>query len=287
MYALIKERAIGTALIVVLGTASLVWASEESAEPESPAPPAPSQLPFEIPELEPGDVDGSAVPPAVGGSAVTPGSSAPSVATAQAMPAVSGAGVPHEDIRDIRGPIGMPASRALLWVAFAAVAGLVALALVWRWLRRRTAVRARRAYEIAFDELEKIRALMHPDQAREFSYHVSETVRVYIDKRFSLGVSHCTTQELIRDLVEAPSSPLAQHTERLRDFLGHCDMAKFARGELTVGQMEAMHGSAWDFVDETRPRPEDERKKRKRSATTKTQAHVPANVPAFAAGGES
>jgi len=230
-------------------------AQEETGVPAQAAPPAPSPMPFEIPKLAPAEGGANAASSFTGSpGAPHAGLSAPPAGTLAAQAGMAppasaqGTGIPREDIRDIRGPIEIPASRAWFWAVVGALGTMVALAVFWRWYRRRAVVRARRAYEIAFDELEKVKALMQSDQARAFSYRVSETVRVYIDRRFGVGARHRTTEEFIRDLLEEASSPLKVHTELLRDFLDHCDMAKFARGELSLEQIQAMHRNAWDFV---------------------------------------
>jgi hypothetical protein len=50
------------------------------------------------------------------------------------------------------------------------------------------------------------------------------------------------------DLVANADSPLAEHRGTLGEFLGHCDLAKFAKWQLSVPQMEAMLQSARDFI---------------------------------------
>ena len=49
-------------------------------------------------------------------------------------------------------------------------------------------------------------------------------------------------------LSAAADSPLAGHRDTLGEFLGHCDLAKFAMWQLSVPQMEAMLQSARDFI---------------------------------------
>jgi hypothetical protein len=126
---------------------------------------------------------------------------------------------------------------------------------------------------------------MQPDQAREFSILVSKAVRTYLDHRFEVGMTHCTTEEFLAGLAARPHNPLQPYAGPLRDFLGHCDLAKFAGFALSVPQMEAMHSSAWRLVDETRPRPEDPK------TTTAVPQDPPSALvnpgPAFAAGGAS
>jgi hypothetical protein len=134
------------------------------------------------------------------------------------------------------------------------IAGGLALAVAaygaWRWYRHvRTAPRL--PYEIALDRLEKVRALMTVETAREFSIEVSEIVRSYIEARFQVRAAHQTTEEFLHDLLEPSDALLAGHRQLLADFLHHCDLAKFARWVLSVEEMEEMHGSARVFVFET------------------------------------
>jgi hypothetical protein len=106
-------------------------------------------------------------------------------------------------------------------------------------------------YEIALDRLEKARALMTLETAREFSIEVSEIVRSYIEARFHVRVAHQTTEEFLHELLEPSDALLAGHQELLAEFLHHCDLAKFARWILSREEMEAMHASARMFVLET------------------------------------
>ncbi len=89
---------------------------------------------------------------------------------------------------------------------------------------------------------------MAEENAQPFSLAVSEIVRGFIEQSFPLRAAHRTTEEFLRDLVNVEESPLAAHREALREFLQHCDLAKFARWSLTREQMEAMLASASAFV---------------------------------------
>jgi hypothetical protein len=196
-----------------------------------------------------------------------------------------GTGLAEEDIRDIQGPFSIPAHATWGWgllIILVLLAGLVA---VWLTRRRRSPAQARPAYVTAFEQLERARLLMRPEQAREFSIQVSGAVRTYLDQRFQVGATHRTTEEFLADLFTAPHSPLQSYTGPLRDFLGHCDLAKFAGFALSVPQMEAMHTSAWRLVDQTRSRPEDN--KNQQAVKQDRPSAVADAVPAFAAGGAS
>jgi uncharacterized protein DUF4381 len=168
----------------------------------------------------------------------------PDVAAATASAVASG---PEEDIRDIRGPkLLLPA-----WILPAVIAGVAILVLAvyffWRWRRNRRA-RILLPYEIALQRLEEIRTLMQPARAREFSTAVSDIVRSYIEQRFAIGVTRRTTEEFLRDLLEAANSPLARHQSLLGEFLQQCDLVKFAGIALNVQNMEALSQSARAFV---------------------------------------
>jgi hypothetical protein len=156
-----------------------------------------------------------------------------------------------EDIRDIRGPKYMFPP----WFLPAVIAGAVLLAFggwgLWRWLRRRRQPRVLLPFEVALQRLEQMRALMQPDDAREFSIAVSDVVRRYIEERFSVTATHRTTEEFLHDLLESSHAPLARHRALLSEFLQACDLVKFAGMSLTLNDMESLHHSARAFVLET------------------------------------
>jgi ABC-type nickel/cobalt efflux system permease component RcnA len=156
-----------------------------------------------------------------------------------------------EDIRDIRGPkFTLPP-----WLLPAVIAGAVLLAFggfrLWRRLRRRRQPRVLLPFEVALQRLEEMRALMQPDDAREFSIAVSDVVRRYIEERFGATATHRTTEEFLRDLLESSHAPLVRHRALLSEFLQACDLVKFAGMSLTLQNMESLHHSARAFVLET------------------------------------
>jgi hypothetical protein len=152
---------------------------------------------------------------------------------------------PEQDIIDIRPPIHIPA--AFPWMIWSAGALAAAGLGYGAWMLRRRP-RRKLPYEMALENLAKTRGLMQPENAQRFSLAVSEIVRLFIEECLPVRAAHRTTHEFLRDLVNFPNSPLAPHRETLRDFLHHCDLAKFARWSLTVPRMEAMLESANAFV---------------------------------------
>jgi len=284
MYPKLKLFTLSVAILVATATASHGLDEVLPAEDPAVAAPAEPQLPFEIPELSETESDSIAPGPASSFARPQASLGLPGAPT-QGAPSGSMIGATDEDIRAIRGPISIPAPIRWAWVALAALILTTVLAVAWVLYRRHSSIRVRLAYEIAFEQLERARSLMQPEQAREFSIMVSEAMRSYIDQRFGLGATHCTTEEFLRSLATEQNNPLQGHTEPLRDFLGHCALAKFAGFVLAVPQMEAMHASAWRLVDETRPRPEDNLTEK--TADRETSLATADRVPALAVGGAS
>ena len=162
-----------------------------------------------------------------------------------------------DDIRDIRGPLHIPDPLLYLYLAVGACLFLIAAATAWRWLRRRKVLRAKLAFEIAFEQLEQAKTLMKTEMGDEFSVAVSNAIRTYIESRFDLRVTRHTTEEFMARIAAEPSGDLCEYAGLLHNFLEYCDLAKFARYMLGSDQMEEMHRSAWEFVDKTRPHPEE------------------------------
>lgn len=178
----------------------------------------------------------------------------PASSTVAQPPASTGSKT--EDIRDIRGPISIPSPWRWLWIPLAAMALLGLLYAGWRWYRLFAKAKARTPFETALERLERAKTLMKPEQAREYSFAVSEIVREYIEQRFGERAARRTTQEFLRDVVNQPGAALARHSSLLEEFLRHCDLAKFGRWQLDVPQMESMQESAHTFILGTRPQPE-------------------------------
>lgn len=157
-----------------------------------------------------------------------------------------------EDIRDIRGPKIIGSERILLpaIVAGAVLLGLCAYG-IWRWRHRAAQVRELLPHESALRRLEEIRALMQPENAREFAIAVSDVIRHYVEQRFGIIATQRTTEEFLQDLLGSPDGPLNRFRERLGEFLRECDLVKFAATSPSLPVMEALHDNARTFVRES------------------------------------
>lgn len=136
------------------------------------------------------------------------------------------------------------------WLIFAAafviltIIGLIVRAL----LRRRPAApppklprqRALEALEQAGFQIEE----MTPYQ---FSIRVSDILRRFVTEQFALPVTRQTSVEFLAGLTKAsPFSP--EEKSLLEDFLGRCDLIKFARYQATTNDSRLLLEEATNFV---------------------------------------
>jgi len=83
---------------------------------------------------------------------------------------------------------------------------------------------------------------------------VSDTIRVYLEKRFKFHAPERTTEEFLREL-QATNLLTPDQKQSLGEFLSVCDMVKFARYEPGPPELQALHDSAVRLIDETEPQP--------------------------------
>jgi len=161
------------------------------------------------------------------------------------------------ELRDIRGPVGVPRGHALWWAL--GLGGLVAAAALlglFLWLRRRDAAALakpeRPAHEWAFEALKRLRRRHLLEDGRQPEYYVrlSGIVREYIERRFHLRAAEMTTEEFLQAAQANRDLPV-EHRARLGDFLGEADLVKFARHLPSVEQGEGAYEAAREFVAQT------------------------------------
>jgi len=147
------------------------------------------------------------------------------------------------EIKDIAGPLDIPAPRRL-WLYAAISAAVTVLAstvalVVWRRRRRERIAGVPRipAHELAYDRLEKLlgEKLIENGRFKDFYRGISDILRHYIENRFGLCAPERTTEEFLEEL-RCDDVLAASHKDLLTEFLRHCDLVKFA--ELQPGEME-------------------------------------------------
>ncbi|MBI4423637.1 MAG: DUF4381 family protein [Elusimicrobia bacterium] len=162
------------------------------------------------------------------------------------------------EIRDIRGPLGLP------WWAVALPVAALAAAIVgaWWWRRGRGTLGApsprpedkRLPHERALDELRRLRQEEPPP--KEFYIRLTDILRQYFEGRFGVSASVLTTSDLLRRLreVEIDRSTVA----RCREVFERSDLVKFARRLPSAGETLQDCADAERVVNETAPKPPPE-----------------------------
>jgi hypothetical protein len=166
----------------------------------------------------------------------------------------SSAAVSTNALRDIKPPVEIPTG--WLWAIW--VAGALLLAALgyfaWRYWQKRQAqmaiipiipphVRAKQKLQEALGLL---------GQPREFCIMVSDTIRYYLEERFTFRAPERTTEEFLYELRQTELLTPDQK-ESLGDFLKRCDLVKFARYEPGEPELRDLHDSALRLVEETEP----------------------------------
>jgi hypothetical protein len=142
------------------------------------------------------------------------------------------------DIRDIRGPLGVPTSPVRLALLILLPLLLAALLFV---LARRLRSRKdesprpalgplpRPAHEIALEALAALggSGMLERGDVKEFHIEASDILRRYVEARFRVEALEMTTREVLAGLELAGSE--ARFREGLGAFLEQCDLVKFAK----------------------------------------------------------
>ncbi|MBO60810.1 MAG: hypothetical protein CMO63_02395 [Verrucomicrobiales bacterium] len=163
------------------------------------------------------------------------------------------------DIRGIKGAVDIPTGNEwVLWLLGALAIFVVVLVVAW-FVRRHLAKRNVELapppppppHVIAWRQLQDALGLIH--EAEQFCTEVSLIVRVYLEGRFNLHAPDRTTEEFLFEL-QSSNRLVNDHKELLREFLGECDMVKFAKAEPPETELRRLHEAASRLVGETQPR---------------------------------
>lgn len=159
-----------------------------------------------------------------------------------------------EDIHGIRPPVYIPAGYLwLLWVA-AVLAVAFAIWAIWKKWRKQN-LHPKPAIVIpphqkAKDRLRTAHELF--SEPYRFCSLVSDVVRIYLEERFNLRAPERTTEEFLEEMRDSAALNPGQKI-LLGQFLGECDMVKFARFEPTVEELKTLLESALRLIEETAP----------------------------------
>ncbi|MEW6238205.1 MAG: BatD family protein [Candidatus Omnitrophota bacterium] len=167
------------------------------------------------------------------------------------------------DIRDIKTPVVIETPGRMLLLSLIALGALdliLILVFCWRFLRQLYPKREvveyvppGQAHERALAALGKLRQnkeLIEQGKCKEFSTILSDIVRLYIYRRWSILAMDFTTSEILRELrgvaLEKPALDLFQ------DVIEECDLIKFAKYEPPVEELEKLIRDAEAVVEQTK-----------------------------------
>lgn len=153
-----------------------------------------------------------------------------------------------EEFHDIAPPVDY--SLVPLWVIFVVTFCALALVglIVWLVIRaRRRPVAQTSPRQRALDELEMMEFEVEKTRPYRFSIRVSDVLRSYVTEQFAVPVTKQTSVEFLTALAKA--SPFsAEEKTLLEDFLGRCDLIKFARYDATTADSRVLLEEAIRFV---------------------------------------
>lgn len=160
-------------------------------------------------------------------------------------------------LRDIKPPVEIPAGWVwAFWVIGALLLAVLAYG-VWQYWKDRhsriSLIPAVPPHVRAKQKLQEALALL--GQPREFCIMVSDTIRFYLEERFTFRAPERTTEEFLMEL-QRTNLLTPDQKESLGEFLKSCDLVKFARYEPGEPEQRDLHGSAVRLVEETEPVPE-------------------------------
>ncbi len=156
------------------------------------------------------------------------------------------------DIRSIVPPQPYYVSPGWYWLAI--VTGvLVLVALILWWLVREKTKPAGPVLtprELAVRQLKELEARMDDLDARGFGAAVADVLRVYIGAQYGLHPERQTSEEFLSSITGSREFSVVEHA-LLREFLGGCDLLKFARADATSGNKHRLLRQAGDFLEDS------------------------------------
>jgi hypothetical protein len=162
----------------------------------------------------------------------------------------------QDALRDIKPPVEIP--NIWLWVVVGlAVLALLALVigLILHFALRKKEVSLPPAIPPHVRAKQKLQeALALISEPKPFCTLVSDTLRFYLEERFTFRAPERTTEEFLYEL-QSTDRLLPDQKESLGEFLKQCDLVKFARYEPREMELRDLHKSAVRLVEETEPAP--------------------------------
>jgi len=165
------------------------------------------------------------------------------------------------EIKDIKGPLEIkrswsPYRKIFLWSTLALILMLLIGGGI-RYYRKKKIFQDREpelrrpAHEIACEELKIIwDTFLENNLIKEFYLRLSEIIRHYFSRRYQINALEATTEELIWELKNQPLH--WKHKSLISNFLGDCDLVKFAKYIPKMTETEKTYQLALQIIDETK-----------------------------------
>jgi hypothetical protein len=166
------------------------------------------------------------------------------------------------DIRDLKPPVSLPGTHALLYRLSGLLLFLAAGTAAFLYLRKKRARPSletieyqgppRPAHEIALEELDRIAALklIQRGLIKQFYTEISEAIKRYISRRYRMKTMELTTTELMAAM-ERASVP-GKHIGAYQPFFQEGDLVKFAKHIPSREHMDGALDQARQLVHLTR-----------------------------------
>ncbi len=158
---------------------------------------------------------------------------------------------PMPSIRDIAPPIDVfpyPMWMVATACGVALLLVLLAVWLIWRWVKRRPAPPPPTPRQVALRELEEARKRVTEMAPYEFSILVSDVLRRFVTADFGLRATRQTSPEFLAEAAASQNFTEAEK-ELLGLFLEKSDLIKFARIDASQADSEALLEQAIAFVE--------------------------------------
>ena len=159
-------------------------------------------------------------------------------------------------LRDIKGPVDFPFNLNL----FLLIGIFVVVLVLALWIFRRgkkakpaPALPLKSAYDTAWEQLEALKAkdLIAQGKIKEYHIEISDIIRHYLENNFKLNAPEMTTEEFLNSLREGARLETG-HKDLLREFLGYCDLVKFAKYTPESREIDLVWESACNFIRQTK-----------------------------------
>lgn len=163
-----------------------------------------------------------------------------------------------QNIRDIKPPVAFPAPWIFLLIVLAVILLAISVYFAYQWYQRQkiraaSKIITKTPWEKAYERLEDLQKsnLLARGEWGRYYLILSDIVRRYFEERFNVRAPEMTSEEFLASLRNfgglAPGSRVL-----LEEFLGVCDMVKFAKHAPDAAAGEKNAALARRLIDETK-----------------------------------